>query len=96
MCCLPSQSRTSAVAVRAARRSTTQNALAEVALLDAYAARDVLNHDIAGSRLTSEQSEKLGAVLTASGLGAGTLPPAHMQALTQAVDKAEAALRGLL
>ncbi|MER5972176.1 hypothetical protein ABT112_20965 [Streptomyces sp. NPDC002055] len=73
-----------------------QNALAEVALLDAYAARDVLNHDRVGSHLTSEQSEKLDAVLTASGLGTGTLPPAHAQALTEAVDKAEVTLRGLL
>lgn len=71
-------------------------AVADVARLDAYAARDVLNHHTARAHLTSEQRQKLNSVLTASGLGAGSLPQAHMYALTGAVDKAETALGGLL
>lgn len=73
-----------------------REAIADVACLDAYAARDVLNHHTARSHLTSEHIQKLDAVLTASGLGAGNLPRAHMHALTEAVDKAEASLGGLL
>lgn len=73
-----------------------QEAVAGVAGLDAYAARDVLNHPTAPAHLSSEQQQELDAVLTASGLGAGHLPPAHMHTLTEAVDKTEAALRGLL
>lgn len=73
-----------------------QKAVADVARFDAYAARDVLNHHLARSHLTSEQRQKLDAVLTASGLGAGNLSTAHMQALSAAVDKAEVALCGLL
>ncbi|MFJ2113363.1 MULTISPECIES: hypothetical protein [unclassified Streptomyces] len=73
-----------------------QDAVADVAALDAYAARDVLNHPLAGSCLTSDQRQRLDAVLTASGLGTGHLSAAHTQALTEAVDTAEVALRGLL
>jgi len=73
-----------------------QGAVADAAVLDAYAARDVLAHDIAGSRLTDEQRHKLDAVLADAGLGARDLPPVHMQALAEAVDKSEVALRGLL
>ncbi|MGW0824719.1 hypothetical protein ACWD3C_26640, partial [Streptomyces sp. NPDC002845] len=47
-------------------------------------------------KISSEQTQKLDAVLTASGLGAGILSNAHTQALTSAVDKAEAALHELL
>lgn len=71
------------------------DALVDVAILDAYAARDVLNHHVC-SRLRSEQRQKLGDVLAASGLGAGELSPPHKRAVTAAVDKAAVALRGLL
>ncbi|WP_326645252.1 hypothetical protein OG884_12605 [Streptosporangium sp. NBC_01755] len=73
-----------------------QDAIVDVAILDAYAARDVLNHHLARSRLTSEQRQKLNDVLTASGLGAGKLSPTHMHVLTTAVDEADVALRRLL
>lgn len=73
-----------------------RDAVVDVAILDAYAARDVLNHHPVCSRLASEQRQKLHDVLTASGLGAGKLSPAHMHALTTAVDTAEVTLRGLL
>ncbi|MFD9220017.1 hypothetical protein ACFWDI_08325 [Streptomyces sp. NPDC060064] len=63
---------------------------------DGYAALGVLNHHLARSHLTSEQRQTLDAVLTASGLGAGNLSTVHMQALTEAVEKAEVALCGLL
>ncbi|WP_436761595.1 hypothetical protein [Streptosporangium sp. V21-05] len=72
-----------------------QDAVVDVALLDAYAVRDVLNHHLACSRLTGEQRQKLDDVLAMSGLGAGKLSPAHMQALATAVDEAEVALRWL-
>ncbi|GGZ93124.1 hypothetical protein [Streptomyces bluensis] len=73
-----------------------RDAVANVASLDAYAAQDVLNHHTTRAHLTSEQRQTLNALLTASQLGAGNLPQAHMHALTKAVGKAEAALRGLL
>ncbi|MFG2138661.1 hypothetical protein [Streptomyces sp. NPDC048650] len=73
-----------------------QDAVANVAILDAYAARDVLNHSVTRPHLTSTQIQKLGAVLTASGLGTGHLSTAHTQALTETVDKAEVDLRDLL
>ncbi|WP_445520355.1 hypothetical protein [Streptomyces sp. NEAU-174] len=73
-----------------------QAAVVDVAVLDAYAARDVLNHPVARPHLTSAQKQKLDATLTASGLGTRYLSPSHMQALTEAVDKAEVTLRGLL
>lgn len=71
-------------------------AVADVAALDAYAARDVLNHPMTGAHLSSEHTQNLTNQLTASRLGAGNLPHDHMQALTEAVDKAESALRRLL
>jgi hypothetical protein len=46
--------------------------------------------------LTSDQKHRLDAALTASGLGTGHLSTTHMQALAEAVDKAEIALCGLL
>lgn len=76
--------------------SLLEEAVADVAILDAYAARDVLNHHPARSHLTNGQRQKLETVLAASGLGAGNLSTAHMQELTAAVDKADVALCGLL
>ncbi|CAL9360326.1 hypothetical protein SUDANB105_00651 [Streptomyces sp. enrichment culture] len=76
--------------------ASLQNAVADVAVLDAYAARDVLNHPLMRPHLTSEQWLGLNAVITLSGLGTGFLPTAHMQTLVAAVDKAEVALRSLL
>jgi hypothetical protein len=78
------------------RAARLRNALVDVATLDAYAARDVLNHHPTRSHLTNEQRQKFDAVLTASGLDTGNLSTDHSHALTAAVDKAEAALRGLL
>ncbi|WP_283135437.1 hypothetical protein [Rhizohabitans arisaemae] len=73
-----------------------RNTIVEVAILDAYAARDVLNHHLTRSHMTNGQTQRLDAVLTASGLGVGNLSTSHMQALNAAVDKAEVALRMLL
>ncbi|MFF4576679.1 hypothetical protein [Streptomyces sp. NPDC001410] len=73
-----------------------QDAIADVAVLDAYAARDVLSHPLAHPRLTSEQRRKLDAALTLSGLGTGHLSSTHMRSLAAAVEKAEDALRDLL
>ncbi|MBW1601022.1 hypothetical protein JJV70_02665 [Streptomyces sp. JJ66] len=72
------------------------DALADAARLDAYAAREVLAHHTARSHLTSEQRQRLRAAVTASGLGVGGLPQAHMQVVSEGVDKAEVALRELL
>ncbi|MFD7713857.1 hypothetical protein [Streptomyces sp. NPDC059786] len=72
------------------------DAIADVVVLDAHAARDVLHHDAEAVCLSPEQRQQLDAVLTAAGLGTGDLPPPHMQALADAVDEAEKALRNLL
>ena len=73
-----------------------QDAVADAAGLDAYAAREVLHHPTMAAQLSGEQTQKLTAVLTAAGLGAGELPGAHLPSLTGAVDEAERVLRGLL
>ncbi|GAA2255556.1 hypothetical protein GCM10010430_44210 [Kitasatospora cystarginea] len=75
--------------------TSLRQALIDVAALDAYAARDVLNHQQTRSHLTVEQEHQLCAVLAASGLGAG-LRQEHVDALATAADTAEEALRALL
>ncbi|CAM5273799.1 hypothetical protein BOQ63_000690 (plasmid) [Streptomyces viridifaciens] len=75
--------------------TSLRQALVDVAALDAYAARDVLNHQQAHSYLAIEQVRQLCAVLAASGLGGG-LRPEHADALATAADTAEEALRALL
>jgi hypothetical protein len=73
-----------------------RDAVVDVAALDAYATRDVLNDHSTRAHLTSGQTRILDAVLTASGLAAGNLSATHTQALTTAVDKAEGELRSHL
>ncbi|WP_261800623.1 hypothetical protein [Streptomyces sp. PBH53] len=73
-----------------------RNAVVGVAVLDAYAAREVLRHPLTHPHLTGQQRQKLDTVLTLSGLGTGHLSTAHTQSLTAAVDRAEAMLRDLL
>jgi hypothetical protein len=71
------------------------DAVALAARHDAHAAREALNHPTS-SRLANEQRRELKAVVAASGLGAGTLPAPHAEALTAAAKKGERALRELL
>ncbi|WP_435244718.1 hypothetical protein [Streptomyces sioyaensis] len=73
-----------------------QDAVADAAALDAYAAREVLRHPVTGASLASAQQQKLTDAVSTSGLGTGSLPQAHDHALNEAVDKAEATLDGLL
>ncbi|MFF0134320.1 hypothetical protein ACFYTG_53475 [Streptomyces mirabilis] len=72
------------------------DALVDIARLDAYAARDVLHHPVAASALSTGPTDALGAVITAAGLGAGSLPAHHHEALTGAVAHAETELEWLL
>ncbi|GHJ36680.1 hypothetical protein [Streptomyces sp. TS71-3] len=96
------QTRVGLAALDLARERTSpfvaplREAMADVAVLDAYAARDVLNHAVARPHLASGQQQKLDAVLATSGIGTGHLSTTRMRALTDAVDTAEAGLRGLL
>ncbi|MET8577287.1 hypothetical protein [Streptomyces sp. NPDC005012] len=69
--------------------------VAQAAALDAYAAREVLNHP-AGSHLTRQQRQRLEASVCAAGLRTGRLPSEHAHSLKEAVDQAERALRSLL
>jgi hypothetical protein len=71
-------------------------ALHEVASADAYAARDTLDDQVMRSQMTRQQEHELLAVLTASGLGTGSLPAAELDSLTTAVRTAEGQLRTLL
>ncbi|MFC1418755.1 hypothetical protein [Streptacidiphilus cavernicola] len=73
-----------------------RSAVLDAALCDGYAARDVLHHRPMLAYMTSEQTGALRGVLTASGLDAGHLSPAHMHTLTLAVDNAEDTLHQLL
>ncbi|MEU5930733.1 hypothetical protein ABZ817_46030 [Streptomyces antimycoticus] len=71
-------------------------AVAEVARLDAYAAREVLHHPSARAALSAERADALSTVITAADLGAGTLPADYRQSLSKAVTLGETELRRLL
>nr|WP_239070008.1 MULTISPECIES: hypothetical protein [unclassified Streptomyces] len=73
-----------------------RSAVADAARRDAYAAREVLDSHATRTRLSSEHKQSLNAVITSSGLAAGTLPRAHLQSLTDAATLAEATLSDLL
>ncbi|WP_460704338.1 hypothetical protein [Myceligenerans halotolerans] len=76
--------------------SPLQAAIIQTAALDAYAAREVRHHPVASALLTDEQHRNLEAVVQTAGLGAGALPPHHMQTLAETVDQADEHLRQLL
>lgn len=78
--------------------STAQlhDAIAKLAATDAYAARNALSHPVMRARMTCHQERQLTSVVTAAGLGAGHLPPGHMDTITSAVGQAEEHLRVLL
>jgi hypothetical protein len=85
----------------AADRTTTaaarlRAAVIDIACSDAYAARDILGHDMMRAQLTLQQEYQLAATRTVAGLGTGSLPSAHMEALTAAVSQAGARLQILL
>lgn len=69
--------------------------VADVACLDAYAAREVLNHP-AVAALSPGRIDVLCGVIATAGLGVGTLPAADHQALSKSVTLGEAELRRLL
>ncbi|TMU91007.1 lantibiotic dehydratase [Streptomyces sp. DASNCL29] len=71
-------------------------AIAEVARLDAYAAREVLHHPAARAAPSAERADALSTVITAAGLGAGTLPADYRQSLSKAVTLGATELRRLL
>ncbi len=71
-------------------------AVAEVARLDAYAAREILHHPAARGALSAERADALSTVITAAGLGGGTLPADYRQSLSKAVTLGETELRRLL
>ncbi|MGW4550202.1 hypothetical protein ACWEN4_28225 [Streptomyces violaceorubidus] len=72
------------------------DALVGVARLDAYAARDALNHPVAASVLDGRATDALNAVITAAGLGASVLAAHHHEALAGAVGHAATKLERLL
>jgi hypothetical protein len=72
------------------------SALTDVARLDAYAAREVLDHPTTRALLSPERTSALGSVVAHAGLGAGHLPAAYQQSLTKSVALGEAELRRLL
>ncbi|MFF3662878.1 hypothetical protein [Streptomyces olivochromogenes] len=66
------------------------DAVADVARLDAYAAREVLHHPATRTAPSVDRDDALNAVITAAGLGAGVLPADHRQSLSDAVAVAVA------
>jgi hypothetical protein len=66
------------------------DAVADVARLDAYAAREVLHHPATRTAPSTDRDDALNAVITAAGLGAGVLPGGHRQSLSDAVAVAHA------
>jgi hypothetical protein len=73
-----------------------RDAIAKVAATDAYAARNALSHPVMRARMTRHQELQLISVVAAAGLGAGRLPPGHMDAIMSAVGRAEECLLVLL
>jgi hypothetical protein len=73
-----------------------RDAIAKLAATDAYAARNALGHPMMRAKMTCRQERQLTSLVTAAGLGAGHLPPGHMDAVTAAVDQADKHLRVLL
>ncbi|MEU2227033.1 hypothetical protein [Streptomyces sp. NPDC018347] len=71
-------------------------ALAEAALLDAHAARELLNHPAGRATLRAERADALTTVVAAAALGASTLPTDYQRSLSKAVAIGEAELRRLL
>ncbi|OKJ72288.1 hypothetical protein [Streptomyces sp. CB02460] len=72
------------------------DALANVARLDAYAARDALHHPVAASALDDQATAELTTVITTAGLGAGALSAPDHETLTRAVGHGERELEWLL
>ncbi|MFI0108056.1 hypothetical protein ACH4TM_31120 [Streptomyces parvus] len=72
------------------------SALTAAARLDAYAAQEVLRHPVAAMAVDDEAKDVLNAVTIAAGLGSGALSADHHEALTYAVEHAEAQLEQLL
>ncbi|WP_447035455.1 hypothetical protein [Streptomyces sp. DSM 118878] len=70
--------------------------LTDVARLDAYAAREVLDHLPTRAALSADRASALSSVIRAAGLGAGALPADHQRSLTEAVALGEDWLRRLL
>lgn len=66
------------------------DAVADVARLDAYAAREVLHHPATRTAPSADRDDALNAVITAAGLGAGVLPGGHRQSPPDAVAVAVA------
>lgn len=63
-----------------------------IAARDGYAAREVLYHRIPNSYLSDQQHRALDGLITASGLGAGPLPPTLKDAFTDAIGLAVTSL----
>ncbi|MFB7652969.1 MULTISPECIES: hypothetical protein [unclassified Streptomyces] len=76
--------------------STLPETIAEVAQLDAYAARDALHHPVVASALDDVATDAPHAVIAAAGLGSGVLSGHHHEALTGVVGHAETELEVLL
>ncbi|MFD4123849.1 hypothetical protein ACFXKK_03010 [Streptomyces globisporus] len=76
--------------------SSLTSALAETASLDAYAAREALDHPAAREVFGTARTSALSSVITNAGLGVGTLPANHLRALSESVSHGEAELRRLL
>lgn len=73
-----------------------RQAIATAAALDAYAAREALDHSGLVPYLTDAHNQRLTAALTAAGLGTGELPTTHRSAFSTAVDQAARTLRRIL
>ncbi|MCM2392034.1 hypothetical protein [Streptomyces albipurpureus] len=76
--------------------SPLTHAIATTATLDAYAARETLNHPVAWRSLNDAQQQRLSAVITEAGLGSGYLSAHHLDAVTDASESAETVLDDLL
>jgi hypothetical protein len=59
---------------------------------DAFAAREVLRHDVARARMTRTEFGELTRLVSKAGLGQGTIPPLLLADLTAAIDTADSVL----
>lgn len=73
-----------------------RDAIVDVSMLDASAAREVLRCPVVNIHLSDDQIQRLESILAASGIGTRQIPQEHVQSFTNAVNMAESALGNLL
>lgn len=81
---------------RTSLASRLQAAVIVAACTDAYAAREVLDHEASRNSMTAQDVKALTSIVDASGFGRGVMPQEQASQMMECVASAEADLRSLL